>query len=278
MNEARPYKYRGMDYLLLTRQCMNAEVRIITGTRHDGNKPDLVFVHGLGGTWNVWGRQMSWLSDEYNVYSLDLPWSGREEVAFDSIDSLVEWFGKALETVPAGGMGRSIIAHSFGASITALHMAQCPSSVERAILCSPFWHSGSGKGLNWEDFQRFIDNYRYFIKASLLYSSERMIEDNVLAIMAEKALQNSRPHSLLRFFDFLFSIPEVDFRDIEAKVLLIVGEEDAAVNPACAKKLHQLMPGSKLVTYGDAGHFPMHECSARFRTDLLDYLEKKGHA
>src|SRR4029077_7788163 len=54
--------------------------------------------------------------------------------------------------------------------------------------------------------------------------------------------------------------------------MLVWGAHDAVIPYAHARIAHAAMPGSRLETFDDAGHFPHHTDEARFLDVLRDFL------
>ena len=60
--------------------------------------------------------------------------------------------------------------------------------------------------------------------------------------------------------------------------LLIWGERDAVIPYEHARMAHAAMPGSRLVTFESAGHFPHHSDPKRFTEVLYEFLGQSAPA
>ena len=65
-----------------------------------------------------------------------------------------------------------------------------------------------------------------------------------------------------------------DWQHIQAKALVIGGEEDGLVDdfPALARNVAEQLPNSALLLYPDIGHAPHIEIPERFHADLVRFL------
>jgi pimeloyl-ACP methyl ester carboxylesterase len=63
-----------------------------------------------------------------------------------------------------------------------------------------------------------------------------------------------------------------ELRRIEADTLVVVGDDDFICGPACADAIVRELPGARLVTIPDAGHFVYVEQPEAFRSALTGFL------
>ena len=61
---------------------------------------------------------------------------------------------------------------------------------------------------------------------------------------------------------------------INIPVLIIVGEEDQITTPEVAKRMHELIPGSKLYVIENAGHLSNLENPESFNLQLQKFLKR----
>jgi pimeloyl-ACP methyl ester carboxylesterase len=54
--------------------------------------------------------------------------------------------------------------------------------------------------------------------------------------------------------------------------LVVRAGKDRLVRPSAHRRLHRLIPGSRLVDFEDAGHATLHQCAARLNHVLLDHF------
>jgi 3-oxoadipate enol-lactonase len=64
--------------------------------------------------------------------------------------------------------------------------------------------------------------------------------------------------------------------EIQAPVLIVVGEQDAVTPPAMAESMHRAIPGSRLVVIPAAGHLVPMERPGAFSSALTAFLDNAG--
>ena len=80
---------------------------VVTGAEAGSGAP-LVLLHGLGGTWEYWGRTIALLSDRARCIALDLPGFGHSDEpagGFD-LDSAADDLAAAMRALDTGAGGR----------------------------------------------------------------------------------------------------------------------------------------------------------------------------
>ncbi len=80
------------------------------------------------------------------------------------------------------------------------------------------------------------------------------------------------PFTAQRKADNSQQMPEL--AKIQAKTLIVVGDQDALCPVRTSEQIHAGIPGSKLVVLNDCGHFPWNECKEEFFTEVLKFLEE----
>lgn len=274
-DNSSPFKsirYRGHEYLQWEIVVDNELVQVYTGNVNTPQKSDLIFVHGLASDWNVWEKQMHAFCKTYNVYSLELPWTGKSSMEFESIEQLALWFHRVLEMLPSCEGKRILITHSFGATVTAIALSLRSGRIDGAVFCSPFWKTSKTTGLVWKEFRTFIDNYEDVVRSLISHSSGRKTSKEVIDIMTDKVLELSKPVALIHFFEFLSVVPEADFSNLKIPCLVAIGDMDTVVNPQHAVFLKDALPNSRFSIMKGVGHFPMIEALKPFDDNLNLFL------
>ena len=196
---------------------------------------------------------------------------------FRSIEQLSSWFIEVLSMLPKSAKGRTLVAHSFGATVLALALTSSIQDIDGAVFCSPFWKTATSSGLTWKDFRMVIDNYEEVVQSFIVHSLEKRVDKEVVQIMTDKILEHSKPISLIQFFEFLSFLPQTDFSRTNIPCLLIIGNRDKVVNPSNAQHLHSLLPNSNILIMNEIGHFPMIEDLDSFNETLCRFLGTIPH-
>src|SRR5262249_22315342 len=123
-----------------------------------GEGAPVVFVHGLGGTSNVWSAQRAALSKSFRVVAFDLPGSGRSEKAGGpySMEGWVELLRGLHDQAAAGKF--VLVGNSMTTVLAQKFAAKYGDRLAGLVLCGPITElAPAGKeafGKRAEDVQR----------------------------------------------------------------------------------------------------------------------------
>jgi len=228
----------------------------------------IVLVHGFGANKDGWTRLARELTDEFNVYAIDLPGHGDSSKPLDlgyRIEDQVSHLSKilkALQIEQAHMMGNSM-----GGAITALYAATYPNQIRTAVLFDPagiFEYDSELVGLIMAgdnplipakegDFTRLID---------FAMEKKPFVPWPIYDIMEEKAIANREVNEVI-FAAIRDSGFEPDFRQtitrIKAPVLVVWGLEDRVINYRNAEVFVKQIPDARKVLLEGVGHAPMIE-------------------
>ena len=119
---------------------MSAELRDL-GSRQvwvvdEGEGPAIVFVHGLGGTANVFDPAASALVGDHRVICFDLTGHGMSPLAKET--SIAGWADDVVAILDDCGVEQaSIVAHSMGTIVAQQVIASHPHRVDKVVLLGP---------------------------------------------------------------------------------------------------------------------------------------------
>jgi len=217
----------------------------------------VVLVHGLSGSWRWWEPVLEPLAERRRVYLLDLPRLGRRLPAAE----LTGWLGRWLEA--AGLESVDLIGHSLGGLIAAELAAEQPHRVRRLALVAP---AGIPCGTNVLSRGVRLLGTLYDVRGRL-------------PTIAHDAMR-AGPFSLIR--GALFASHRdlsVELASIQARTLLIWGEDDRLLPARIAAEWQSVLPGSRLIRIR-GGHVPMWEAPRELASHLLDFFrdERVDHA
>src|SRR5215211_3386713 len=101
-----------------------------------GTGPPVVFVHGLGGSWQNWLEQLPEFSRDFRVVAFDLPGFGESPMPQDEI-SISRSGRLVVGLLDALGIERaSLVGNSMGGFVTSEVAVQAPERVDRLVLVS----------------------------------------------------------------------------------------------------------------------------------------------
>jgi pimeloyl-ACP methyl ester carboxylesterase len=260
-----------------------------------GSGPPVLFVHGLGGSWQNWLENLVQTAGAgYRAIAVDLPGFGHSELPAQkvSISGYGRWIDELLSALEVDEPVR-LVGNSMGGFIGCEVAIQFPARVERLVLVS-------AAGIS-------IEEQRNDAAMAGLYRTERIGKLVTTWVAAQSDTLARRPglrKALLRFvaahpdrldarlvaeqvrgtgtdgflpaLDALTSYPiRSRLPEIACPTLIVWGRLDQLVPVRDADVFEQLIPDSRKVVFEDTGHVAMLEQPDRFNRLLLDFLAEK---
>ena len=242
----------------------------------------IVMVHGVASEWQSFLPHISHLSENYDVYALDLrghgqsSWTTNDYHIQDYTDDILKFLQKQV------GKPVVLYGHSLGALIALLLASQFPDQVLGLVLSDPplYCHSLTLKQTFWhepfEELYHVISSYHSAeeIEAYMLKQYPGMDPENCRA--RANCLSNVDPtivsmmldHSYMEGFD----IDDV-LRKITRPVLLIQGNPDlgAALRDEDVTYASERLQQCSVIHMQDVGHSLLPDNLFYKVTDFLDY-------
>lgn len=245
------------------------ELRIAYERKGEG--APLLLLHPAFLDRRVWDRVLPDLARRLDVIAPDLPGHGESEVPEtwrpDMVTFLVE-FLDAMNVDQASAVGSS-----FGGGLLIRTAAEHPSRFERLILSAP---TGIPKTemdkvrekvpkskSTWEAFQSSFED-------PSLATRDRYREYGRLQKVAAPFIRRYR-ETHPPDYETTGWVPQM--RSLQCPVLLLWGDRDAVIPPPMDRRTQEEIPGSRLVVWKGAKHFPFLDRPAEFATLVADFLE-----
>jgi pimeloyl-ACP methyl ester carboxylesterase len=257
-----------------------------------GDGPPLVFIHGLGGSWQNWLENIPHFAGTHRVIALDLPGFGESELPREDIT--IEGYARIVETLLQQlGIDKAIVVgNSMGGFVGAEMTVHFPVRVDRLVLVS-------AAGLHREEIvsDPFVRSARYtkiLLTWGTLQAQRRELVRRprlrqallwMIAAHPEKlppalALEQIKGAGKPGFFPALEALKSYELgeglREIQARTLIVWGDKDRLVPVRYADEFQALIPGSRKVIFEDTGHVPMFERPARFNREVEQFLAEAG--
>jgi 4,5:9,10-diseco-3-hydroxy-5,9,17-trioxoandrosta-1(10),2-diene-4-oate hydrolase len=258
--------------------------------RRAGSGRPLLLLHGLVGSAKNWRLNIDFLSQNSDVYAIDLFNMGESErvPGLDAgleatADGLVA-FMDALDLDVA-----DIAAHSHGGAVAMMFAARHPDRVRRLILFAPanpfcnlghqlirFYQTRFGM---W--FARQIPFFPRILKATALsrmYGDPSRVSVGALDGYIEGLhIPGTMDHVLQivqRWFVDMGLLRSALENLVAKPTLLIWGDRDRAVGLSSARELQRLLPQSSLMVLPGVGHIPFEETPEICNEAMRDWLSK----
>jgi pimeloyl-ACP methyl ester carboxylesterase len=258
-----------------------------------GDRPPVVFVHGLGGQWQNWLENIPRAAQERRVIAIDLPGFGlspmpRREVTIPgygrTVNALCDHLGLGVV---------ELVGNSMGGFISAEVAIQFTQRVDRLLLVS-------AAGITSADLDRRPILTLGRIATALTHWTaplDRGIASRAKARHLALAFVARHP-SLLKpdlayeaffkgtgkpgFDDALLACLDYDFRErlpeIRVPTLIVWGEQDSIIPVKDANEFERLIPGSRKVVLAQTGHIAMAERPVAFNDLMMEFLAQTGEA
>ena len=256
-----------------------------------GSGPPVVFVHGLGGSWQNWLENLPATAEAgYRAIAVDLPGFGASEMPREksSISGYGRWVDSLCDALGTGPI--ALVGNSMGGFIGCEVAIKFPPRVERLVLVS-------AAGIT-------IEHQRNDAVMGTLYRTERISKFLATWLAAHAEGLSTRPRlrkALLRFvmahpdrlpgpliseqvrgsgkagflpaLEALTSYPIRErLPEVACPTLIVWGADDRLVPRRDADTFEELIPDSRKVVFEDTGHVAMLERPARFNRLVLDFL------
>jgi pimeloyl-ACP methyl ester carboxylesterase len=228
----------------------------------------IVLVHGFGASKDNWTRLAAELTDQFNVYAIDLPGHGDSSKPLDlgyRFEDQVAHLSGILETLNIEKT--HMMGNSMGGAITALYAATYPDQIRTAVLLNPagvFEYESELVELVKEGDNPLIPEKEGDFERLVNFAMEKkpFAPWPIYDVMEERAIANREVNEVI-FAAIRDSGFEPNFRDaitrIQSPVLVIWGMEDRVINYRNADVFVDQIPNARKVLLEGIGHAPMVE-------------------
>ncbi|MFC7202109.1 alpha/beta fold hydrolase [Haloferax namakaokahaiae] len=240
--------------------------------RGESDAPTVLFVHGSGGSSDVWRGQYR-LASDYSVAALDLSGHGESDDVdaddgYETLSAYVDDVVAVAEETDAS----IVVGNSLGGAV-AMTLA-----LERDLDLDALVLAGTGAKLsvlddllNWleDDFDRAVA-FLHGDDRLFHTDDERVIEASKEAMYDAGQAVTSRDFNSCHTFDVRSKLG-----DIDVLTLALVGEYDRLTPPSYHDYFVEEMPDCERATIEDAAHLAMLEQPAAFNAAVSDFLSRR---
>jgi pimeloyl-ACP methyl ester carboxylesterase len=260
--------------------------------RSAGSGPVIVMVHGITSTSATWAKVLPYLAEHFTVIAPDL--LGHGESAKPRGDYSLGAYASGIRDllVALGHQRATFVGHSLGGGVAMQLAYQFPEHCERLVLVSS---GGLGRDIT------------ALLRAASLPGSELvlplLVNDQVIgagravgrvlgriglrvhtdvgevlrghASLSDGATRSAFLHTLRGIVDLRGQRVDASDRLYLAQALpflLVWGERDPIIPVEHGHTAHELVPGSRLEVFPNAGHFPHLDDPLRFVRLLTDFM------
>lgn len=253
----------------------------------DPNGDPVVFLHGWGGSKELWWNSQARLAGHLRSYALDLPGTGETALThrFDSMSELAAWTYDTLRRLKIDRP--TLIGHSLGGNLAAQMALNYPEFVRRLVLVDAALATKSlPRRVYWTQSAVYgLPAIRAMRAATTpLAAAGRRVPHNhnggFLGPLARRAGMlvwcNKDDDALQWQLRLLCGNPiGVDrLRAVAAPILIVHGTFDAIVPVATAKKYAAELPGCAFKLFPTSHHCPMDHSPNEFVATVQEFIER----
>jgi pimeloyl-ACP methyl ester carboxylesterase len=248
-------------------------IEFVTETHGEGDP--VLFIHGLGGTSNVFSPQVATLSRFFKCIRPDLPGSGRTPAA--GPQSLVEMAeGLAQIAASEGGKKVHVVAHSLG-TVVATHLAAAhPELVRSLALIGPLLQPPEpARGALRDRAAKARAEGMTGIADAIVQggtSAETKAARPEVAALVREILMRQDAEGYALTCEALADAQSADTSRINVPTLLVTGDEDGTAPPRNVRAMQSKIAGSRLQILGRTGHWTTFERPAEVTEALVNFL------
>ncbi len=257
-----------------------------------GQGPPILFLHGLGGSWQWWLPALTTLADEFTVCAIDLPGAGSssrvtELPAPSAYRELVAQIIGWLDCGPA-----IVVGHSLGGYVAVQAAIERAPGVRAFALVAP---AGFGPVRNiylrllsfpgvGEGLMRLRGIGPGIFLRSLVYHRQA-VSAEMLRWANSSTAQPGHREQFLQQLRFAVHLGRTSDRFIinqpprlAVPVRLLWGEHDSVFPLESAYHAQAVLDPRLPVLFAQSGHLPQLEESDRFHAELRSFAREVGHA
>jgi pimeloyl-ACP methyl ester carboxylesterase len=254
-----------------------------------GEGPALVFVHGLGASWQSWLENIPEFARDHRVVAMDLPGFGYSELPAEdiSIEGHARWCFALLDALGIDEV--AVVGNSLGGFIAAEMAIRAPERVRTLTVVSA--------AVFWQDYRRaqplvglarLSDAYvaRALTRSTDAVATRPRLRSWALATagfryphLISKELAHELVRSARRTDGFLPALEALadypldeELPKIGCPTLIVWGAHDTLVPVKDAKRMQELIPNARREVFERTGHVAMLERPERFNRLLRGFL------
>jgi 3-oxoadipate enol-lactonase len=243
-----------------------------------GDGLPILFVHGLGGTGNVWNAQRVALSKYFRVLTIDLPGSGRSDKAAREY-SMDRWVEQLAGLADAAGLDKFVlIGHSMTTVLAQNFAATYGSRLVALVLCGPLTElAQQGR----EAFTRraetvfrdgMIAVVDQVITGALTAAAREGVSASLVGLYREVLLSNDPACYAGHCRALVNASAKAAQANIECPTLILIGDQDGVTPLSLARPIAAAIKNCRIRIIPETAHMTMLERPDAFNAALVEFL------
>jgi 3-oxoadipate enol-lactonase len=238
----------------------------------------VVFVHGLGGTGNVWHAQRVTLSKAFRTITLDLPGSGRSDRR-DRNFSMDRWADQLHGFADALQLPRFVlVGHSMSTILAQKFAARHGDRLQGLVLCGPLTElPPAGK-------EAFVKRADLVLREGMIAVADAVLGGALSAAAREGAnaalaglyrevlLANDPACYAAQIQALIGGSAKAEQPAIACPTLILLGDQDTVTPLSAARAIAAAVRGAQIRVIPATAHLTMAERPEAFNAALLEFL------
>jgi len=256
----------------LIKQIQNLKVNV----ESKGNGEAIIFIHGLGGSLNIWNSQVNTCARFFQTIAYDLRGSGRTDLSEPEY-SIEIWVEDLKNLMDAEGIEQAhLVSHSMGTLIAQHFAVDYPHRVKSLVLVGGLLEiPAPGKKGLYDRSNIVRENGMDSVADAVIEGGTSSYSKHANAAtigLVRELLQRNSPEGYAASCRALANGKAIDHSQVDVPVLLIVGDEDRVTPLPMAKKLLNGFPNAGLRVIENCGHWTTIESPDAVNRALLSFL------
>ena len=243
----------------------------------DGEGPAIIFIHGLGGTSNVFDPAATALGDDHRVICFDLTGHGMSPPS--KVTSMRGWADDAVAILDDCGVQvASIVAHSMGTLIAQEVVASHAHRVDKVALLGPIRDLAPAGRQAQRDRAALVRSSGMAAVARTISRSATsatvQAEQPAVVAFVNELLQRQSPEGYAAACEALAESSPPDVSTFERPVLLGTGSDDGVSPADRLGDIAAAFRSARTAVIGGVGHWASIEAAAEVNRLLTGFFAK----
>ena len=240
-----------------------------------GEGPPVVFVHGLGGSANVWHGVMQAMKQHHHCVALDLRGHGRSQGRGKfSIEGWAKDVQRLIRHLELPSV--TLVGHSLGTLVVQQLAQTSPETCDQIVLCGGISYFQPPTSDAYRERADLVDKegldplVEPWLDGAISPQSHATAA-GMTGLLRELFLRNE-PANYAKSCRALADAPRIRRDEIGQPTLIVTGAHDRSTPLAMAEELKSSIPVSRVKVLPDVGHWAPVESPGPLAASILEFL------
>ncbi|MCF6241575.1 MAG: alpha/beta fold hydrolase [Bacteroidales bacterium] len=236
----------------------------------DSQKKTILFLHGMGGAYDLWWQQVDFFNKNYNIITYTLP------AEIDNLDDVVTGIKAILKKENVNKF--TAVGTSMGGYITQYLLKKMPERLDKVVFGNTF--PPNDLLLKQNKTKSKVIPYLpeivigYFREKSLKNKLLPAAHNDTLLSCFLRSLPFSKKSFINRFYVVIdyFTINPSNYKYKRVPKLILESNNDPLIPPKLRQEIKELYPDAKVYTFNNEGHFPYINAADEYNKVIKDFI------